>query len=415
LVDQAPYVQGIGAVPRLDRAIDRVFAPTPRFTVPASVAASAKSHNAQKVAQKAADVGANLGLPPEAMQPLTHIVKDLAAAPHELDFRRGLMSHLIEQRFAPSARRMILSQAVNFYRSLRGPRTTKPVAHVLGSAPGSGTGTLLGKSSVRGGKYHRRIPVRRRGKIVGYKYIYSDEAYAKHPDAHVDGASARATHLRVAARRVVDAGGTDGAELEHFHPLVHTHGARDVAAALRDIGASHLGGRIVIAKSQEQEPRLVVPALTKAAGAAENTVTGESKNGVGGPGGMPSPKKLPPGARRIWHNRVMERGADDKWHVVGHVAGLEDPGKTPLLDPSEIDPKHKAELIAKLKALIAQETQKDSASNKPMTAAPALTVPGRPGASSTASAAPKAPTAKPQAQSQPQKRAAAPKLTVGAK
>lgn len=29
------------------------------------------------------------------------------------------------------------------------------------------------------------------------------------------------------------------------------------------------------------------------------------------------------GAKRIWANRILEKKPDGKWHVVGHVAGLE--------------------------------------------------------------------------------------------
>jgi hypothetical protein len=72
-------------------------------------------------------------------------------------------------------------------------------------------------------------------------------------------------------------------------------------------------------------------------------------------GGHESEKKLPIGSRRIWHNRIVERLPDDKWHVVGHVAGLETPGVVPPLVPDEIDQAHRKELIRKLKELIAEE------------------------------------------------------------
>jgi hypothetical protein len=46
---------------------------------------------------------------------------------------------------------------------------------------------------------------------------------------------------------------------------------------------------------------------------------------------------LPVGARKIWGKRVVEKQKDMKWHVVGHVAGLENPAKVPQLAAGALD------------------------------------------------------------------------------
>lgn len=54
------------------------------------------------------------------------------------------------------------------------------------------------------------------------------------------------------------------------------------------------------------------------------------------------------GTRRVWHNRIVEKLKDGTWHVVGHVAGLEDPNKVKQFEPHQLTPEALADLIRKL-------------------------------------------------------------------
>lgn len=410
-----------GQVPRLDADLDRTIEQVPRFTIGAQRERAVAQGEPAKPILRAAAVAEDLGLPVHATGHLTTVVKALASSPHELDFRRSLMTHLLEQRYEPALRRAIMERAVSFFRSTHAstssPTPTLTVRarsrlpnvkqaetaenerelehlapyertrraaraqgqeHAHDSDAGAGADadkeTDAEKGKARGGKYHRRVPVKKRGKTTGYKYVYDEAAYRRLPDAHLDGKTAHREHLSSAVRRVLEAGGEEGCDVEHLRDLVGKHGSKTIASILRDMGATHMNGRIHRVAKSGAAPRFVVRAhacgqdpLAKAAGLGE-ALPSSSSGGSFGPkgGGDPSPKKLPPGTRRIWHNRIVERGVDDKWHVVGHVAGLEDPGKVPMLHPGEIDEDHKKELIQKLKELIGHEKEKHALIHKPM-------------------------------------------------
>lgn len=409
-----------GQVPRLDPALDRTLEMPPVFTASDELRAGIPA----RPILRAKAVAADLGLPAGAEHSITGLVKTLSSSANEIDFRRGMMTHLIEQRYDSTLRRAILQRALSFFRSSRPSSSAVTPTQVVRPESRLPTATPDGRyhmkphdkvqelerGQTRGGKYHRRVPVERDGK-TSFKYVYDEASYRRLPDAHVDGKSAHDEYLRGAVRKLLDKAGDEGCEVEHLRDLVGKHGSKTVAAVLRDLGASHSNGRVKIAKSApaateaiskahvsvhmacfgiEYEEALwkaaafgLLPLAAYGAGLEKAaTLSGgeqEPSGGAGGAGGSsvggkgslagvgaPSPKKLPPGTRRIWHNRIVERGVDDKWHVVGHVAGLEDPGKVPMLEPHEIDPAHLKELIAKLKELIGREKKKHALINSPM-------------------------------------------------
>jgi hypothetical protein len=62
----------------------------------------------------------------------------------------------------------------------------------------------------------------------------------------------------------------------------------------------------------------------------------------------------PVGTKKTWNNRIVEKKPDGKWHVVGHVAGLEGekvPSKRKhgKLDTDQLTREQAAHLIEQLK------------------------------------------------------------------
>jgi hypothetical protein len=409
-----------GQVPRLDPELDRsISALPPAYHLDKDVAAGVPA----KPVLRASAVASDLGLPRGTELSLTGLVKTLSGgATNEVDFRRGVMTHLILERYEPALRRAIMSRALSFFRSSRPSSSTTVATQVfresrLPTARADGKYIIHAKSKsqenlqaqeqelkrghARGGKFHRRVPVAGADGKTTYKYVYDEAAYKRMPEAHLDGKTLKDEYLRSAVARILDKAGDDGCEPNMFSELVARHGAKAIAGVLAAVGAKNENGRVrrSVAKSQSQsrsqhQARAHVSlhvacfgieyeeALWKAAAFGEldfdslskaepeqlpSASGGASTGAVGG--GGPSPKKLPPGTRRIWHNRIVERGVDDKWHVVGHVAGLEDPGKVQPLAPHEIDPEHLKALIAKIKELLGHEKKKHDLIHAPIPSA----------------------------------------------
>lgn len=63
------------------------------------------------------------------------------------------------------------------------------------------------------------------------------------------------------------------------------------------------------------------------------------------------PRAEPVGTRKIWGKRIVEKNPSGKWVVVGHVAGLEDPGKVPQLDLGVLDRENLVHLLHQLIAI----------------------------------------------------------------
>lgn len=315
-----------GQIPTLDARIDRTHSNVPRHTLTA-------------VAE----------IPSHVRRDIDGLLRSMSASTHEVEFRRGLMAHMLEQGYDAKLRRSVLAQALDQFRKARSASSLQPTLTLrqgsnlpnLGWDAGYTTSTERARGdedlerSARGGKYHRRIS-KPDGKHV---YVYNPSRYERRHDAHVDGRELQKRNLKDKLLKLLDKAGNDGCAPDHFAEHVQRHGAKTVAEVLREIDVDHSSGRIKRKTTQLVAKAEVMPVASSA----------------GAGGGAPSPKKLPPGTRRVWHNRIVERMPDDKWHVVGHVAGLEDPHAVPQLHPNEIDPAHREELANKIRELIAEK------------------------------------------------------------
>jgi hypothetical protein len=326
-----------GQVPRLDAQLDAMFVLTPQVHI-------AESLDAPRPILRAEMVAGDLGLPDHVERNITQFVKHEAPiAGNEVAFRRSVMMSLFEQRLDPTARRMVLSRALNYYRNTTSSSTSPHI-------PSYVIEPLQRAAAPRGGRYHRRVP--KPG--GGYEYIYDEHEYKKRPDAHLDGKEAQHNYLKDSVRKLI---GDEGCHVTALADHVKRHGSKAVGDAVRahadlELVDGHLRPKKKdTAKAQRTadiefviEKAGLVP-LAPASGNSHVT------QGI-------SPKALPPGAKRIWHNRIVQKQADEKWHVVGHVAGLEESKRKPQdLKPHEIHPDHLKELIAKIRALEHHERQ----------------------------------------------------------
>lgn len=275
-----------GQVPRLDRDLDRMFVMPPQIDYEAQLLEPARP------IMRAENTAQDLGLPQHVADDIGRIVKhDAAGATNELDFRRGVMTTLLERRYAPDLRRAIMARAISFFRN-----TTR-----------SSTSSWVPTFTVRPSE----LP-----------------------------------NLRPDSGQV---GPTRGAP----------QGVRKAA--------------------------FVIP-LSKAGEALPST-TSNAYSGPAAGGGHASAARLPPGSKRMWHNRIVQKMQDDKWHVVGHVAGLEPQQKQHIqpLAHHEIPPAELQKLIELMRRLDAKAGKKEHAE---LQEKPAQTAPADPTVRSAATDAP---------------------------
>jgi hypothetical protein len=290
-------------------------------------------------------VAENLGLSPGAERTIAGWVKfELARSENELDFRRGLVNRLLESRYDPTLRRAIMDRAMSLYQSTnskRRPRFTARRQLLPESYSNRVPQTLiprdLSKGSQRGGTYHRRIP--KPG--GGYKYIYSPV------DDEPSGHEARRIALGKRVRRIIDKAGPDGCPAELLRELADQHGARTIAELVQEHGDFEIrDGRVrylrksIPAKSQADLSTSHFATSRPAESLALSKGQKVAPQGAGGAGG--GSEGSPPGTRKVWGNRVVEKQPDGRWKVVSHVAGFEGervPRKTKL-KPGVDDPAH---------------------------------------------------------------------------
>lgn len=296
-----------GLVPRMDAGIDRMFAFTP------------EEPTARPVVRTQ---GITQDLPlPDGLSARLELLARSAGTGTEIDFRRSMLSALFEARIEPSLRRAVMSRAVSYYRGT--------------VAAGPGPQHFVIKADARGGNYHRRIPK----PDGGYTYVYDPDKYSSRPDAHLDGAQTQEQHVERALRKLLFSR-MDGCDPSELSDLVRKYSAALVAKVAKRIGAVVRDGRIV--HKSTRTPRMLAFARGE-----EFVVKSAPVLGTGHANSM----KLPPGARRLWHNRIVEKMPDESWKVVGHVAGLEPSKQPPLLQHHEISPEHLRSLIAKIRAV----------------------------------------------------------------
>lgn len=251
----------------------------------------------------------------------------LSVARHELEFRKDVMSWLLENCQDATTRRSMLDKAVRVYRDLPAPqRKYQQQDTVVGSL-----------RKAYGGKYHAK-ETRPDGKV---KYVYAPKDAV--PDASA-GLQALVARLRIKVREIVARGGEDGFEASALLPLIEKYGANEVTSVLRELGTvTTTGGRVfvapykvhtnikdahadLLAKASPAQlagrPSKITPvagghAVSNQLGDAAGAVQATEETGRTGTAEMEI------GSKRIWDNRILEKKPDGKWHVIGHIAGLE--------------------------------------------------------------------------------------------
>jgi len=220
-----------GQIPTLDARIDRTHSNVPRHTLTA-------------VAE----------IPSHVRRDIDGLLRSMSASTHEVEFRRGLMAHMLEQGYDAKLRRSILAQALDQFRKARSASSLQPTLTLrqgsnlpnLGWDAGYTTSTERARGdedlerSARGGKYHRRIS-KPDGKHV---YVYNPNRYERRHDAHVDGRELQKRNLKDKLLKLLDKAGNDGCAPDHFAEHVQRHGAKTVAEVLREIDVDHSSGRI---------------------------------------------------------------------------------------------------------------------------------------------------------------------------
>lgn len=79
-------------------------------------------------------------------------------------------------------------------------------------------------------------------------------------------------------------------------------------------------------------------------------------------------RESPVGTRRRWHNRIVEKLKDGTWHVVGHVAGLEDPKVVDPIQPAHMDKDELIQLISTILHHMYESGEHKPASESPSAA-----------------------------------------------
>lgn len=253
---------------------------------------------------------------------------------HELEFRKGVMSWLLEVCADPTVRRELLAGAVQIYRK----QPESPRKYVHQDTP---VGSL---AKAYGGKYHAKVPK----EDGSTKYVYKNSKNKESlPDAS-EGLKALTERLRLKLRDLIVRGGEDGFDATALTPLIKKYGANEVTAVLREFGnVTTTAGRVFVTKytvhaSKKDAAAATGDALAKA---SPEQLAGRPSKVTGVPGGRAAvsnqlgdaagatpateptgrtgPEAMPVGSKRIWNNRVLEKKPDGKWHVIGRIAGLE--------------------------------------------------------------------------------------------
>ncbi len=259
---------------------------------------------------------------------------DAATAPNELVYRKAIGIRLAEKNYAAPLRRALMGEAIAVFRA--GATSTRPAPRPME------------KSVPRGGSYYARIP-KPGGK---HEYVYSEAEYKQRPDAHIDGKSAQDAYLHHHVARILDRhadpDANGGVPIGHFRGLVERHGHQAIARALKTHKVAFDGTHVHRKRSAggSVSKALPFPAPDSVPGGRRLTGTGH-----------PNPNAVPPGTRRVWHNRIVEKVGTGGWKVVGHIAGLE-AKRPPPLETRHLTPEEAHELLEKIRAHVQAEERK---------------------------------------------------------
>jgi hypothetical protein len=200
----------------------------PRFTIPPSLTDMPKPVDSVKArldfdGPVLRPEGLTKGLPMEGTQAraFQKFVGSLMKG-NELTFRSSIMKHLhYDLKADPMLRKALMQRSLSFWKAKGAPSDQPRLTMRMESA-------TLEKADPRGGNYHRRVTNPETGK---HRYFYSEEDYAKRPDAHVSGAEAK----KAAAKKAVLAHvGDAGATIDSVkQALSGKHADQDLADAIR--------------------------------------------------------------------------------------------------------------------------------------------------------------------------------------
>lgn len=310
-----------GQVPRLDPDIDLTMSP-----VPLDVDRDLFDAPPRPILSESAVVQ-NLGLGAGAEAFVRSLVSRAMGSSNEVTFRQEMMSSLMEQRYDATLRRAIMARALDYFRRAR------PASRGPGS---NGVDPRL--EALR----------QRRGARLTMKSLEK-------------GGSGDGAHLKAAIRKLLEDGGEIGIPTKALVELVRKHGSQAVTAALRSLHVNVQNGRVFMSKSyrnasgQEFETlddiaKHYADRIRVAAREARLVMKAEPEAMPRGARGtsVDDSRADPPGSRKIWNKRIVEKQPDGRWKVVGHVAGLEDPKSVPQLDPSTLTREHLLHLLQQL-------------------------------------------------------------------
>lgn len=155
----------------------------------------------------------------------------------------------------------------------------------------------------------------------------------------------KAQSVEAAVRDLLEESGDYGLPTKELAGVIQQFGAVAVSTTLKKIGVKVVNDRVFAQRKLHKAEPEVLPKGAHSAGGADD------------------PRSDPVGARKVWNKRIVEKKEDGKWHVVGHIAGLEDPAAVQPLDVSLLSREHLLHLLQTMLKL--REVEKKSTSKKP--------------------------------------------------
>lgn len=220
--------------------------------------------------------GVTKGLPLEhhVEKAFQTFVSGILKSSNEADFRKAVMQHVLYdlKEQDPTIRRALLQRSLALYKS-RGSSPNTAIVHAraqglrMTTRLEKGETFTIEKAEARGGNYHRRVTDEKTGK---HRYFYSEDDYAKRPDAHLNGDDVKRSKARAA---VLDAVGESGSSIDAMKGLSGKHDPEHIADAIRAHVKSgalvHKAGKLSRPKVEKAAPPVIIsPEMRKQAGKA---------------------------------------------------------------------------------------------------------------------------------------------------
>lgn len=248
-------------------------------------------------------------------------VKDSLSAENEIAFRTAITNYLNLCGQTAGDTRARLREAVKLYRATKGDKRSN--AHYQELAPQV--------RDVRG--------------LTGF----AKSGHASHIERLLTAAETDGTPDGVLVTEIVELAekkGWLGFEAKELADMLGAHGPEKLSHALKEAIAQ---GKVQYFNNRFYQdpfpPR--APAgtdenpLMKSEAMAPEQRPSNTTIGV-------SPMAEPVGTRKVWNKRVVQKMDDGRWHVVGHIAGLENPSPVPQLDLSLLDREHLLHLLQQI-------------------------------------------------------------------